>query len=708
MNKRLLTLAVAIAAANSTFAQENKIETVTVIGSQESLQSLPGSASLVSSEQLQQESVTDINQVLKTVPGVYIREEDGFGLRPNIGIRAANGGRSSNITLMEDGVLISPAPYSNPAAYYFPTTLRMHSVEVLKGAPLLRYGPQTVGGAVNMVSTPIPQENSGRAMFMVNDRSSTDMLLNYGGTSGQWGYMLETVQRNYNGYKDIDRSAQDTGFEIEDYVAKVSWENDRNLVLLKLQHSNENSRETYTGLTDADFKKDPNRRYGLTAMENMDNEHTGINLSHTFSWTESLSSTTTVYHNEFKRDWFKTGDSSSYIDNVNDGIAADQGILDGTTDALGIKYKHNSREYISQGIQTNFNWLVGDHSLDIGARVHHDEMDRLQPTELFDQINGALVNRREKAGELSGSNNREEEADAISLWMVDNYQVTDDLMLNFSLRMEDVKTKRKEYVDTARNTLAAADKQRENDYTEIMAGIGATYDINENWQLLAGVHQGMTPLGGGAENQEPETSNNYEAGFRFNQNGYSVETIAFYSDFKNAVELCSSASKCSNGSESGTLSIGGAEVSGLEFSAGKIFVSNNFSFPLALSYTYTEAETTSDGGATAGLTLKDVPENAASLRAGIEHNNGWNNYLVATYIDETCAAAGCNKSNGAYDKTDDLTTVDLISRYQISDGPEVFVKASNIFDEQVIISREPSGARPNMERTIALGMDYRF
>ena len=165
MKRTILAVAIATAASATAtatvHANNQNLEEVTIIGSREAAQSLPGSGAVVDFEQIQIESANDINQLLKTVPGIYILEEDGYGLRPNIGIRGATSERSSKVTLMEDGVLIAPAPYSNPAAYYFPTTLRMHTIEVLKGAPLLRYGPQTTGGVVTIVSTPIPDGNNG-------------------------------------------------------------------------------------------------------------------------------------------------------------------------------------------------------------------------------------------------------------------------------------------------------------------------------------------------------------------------------------------------------------------------------------------------------------------------------------------------------------------------------------------------------------------
>ncbi|MDX1406461.1 MAG: TonB-dependent receptor plug domain-containing protein, partial [Woeseiaceae bacterium] len=65
------------------------VDEVTIIGQRRSAEDIPGSAHVVDKEELQTFMQSDVMRVLRTVPGVYVQEEDGFGLRPNIGIRGS-------------------------------------------------------------------------------------------------------------------------------------------------------------------------------------------------------------------------------------------------------------------------------------------------------------------------------------------------------------------------------------------------------------------------------------------------------------------------------------------------------------------------------------------------------------------------------------------------------------------------------------------
>jgi len=715
--RSLVSLAVAscLVPAAVSAQDSDALEPISIIGDSEDARQLPGSGYVVDSEQLDTEGTTDIHQALKTVPGVYVREEEGEGLRPNIGIRAANSGRSGKVTLMEDGVLIAPAPYSNPAAYYFPTAMRMDSIEVLKGAPLLRHGPQTTGGVINLQSTPIPSDETTYTEFVTDERGSTDLHAWHGDSSGDWGWMVETVQRDGAGFKDIDRSNRDTGFEIQDYVGKVRWQGDRQSVHVKMQYSEETSNASYLGLTDDDFDSNPNRRYGLSSIDQMNTKHWGLDLTHVFEWTDRVQTTTKLYHNDFERNWFKLDDEGT-TDILNSAIgtsnalnqARAQRILDGTEDFTGLEYKNNNRAYISEGVELNFDIDLGDHQLQTGVRYHEDEMDRFQPVDVYDQQNGSLVYQSTNAP--SGGNNRFETAEAVSLWLVDSWQATTDLNVNLALRHEDVETSRVQYADASRNTVGGT---RSNNSDEWLPGASFTYDISNQWQVLGGVHRGFSPLGGGASsNQEPETSDNWEFGGRYYGPGnLFVEAIGFYSDFSNTTENCSVGSPCSNGATSGTFVTGESEVQGLEFQLSTRFDRGDFRIPVDVTYTYTEAEISKDKpsvGLVDGDQLRDIPENQFSLRGGLEHASGWDNYAIVKYIDEMCASNGCNNTATNLDETESLTVVDFVSRYPLRKETNAFLRIENVFDEQRIVSRVPNGARPNKPLTVSVGLTHEF
>jgi len=714
MNKSLLSTAVvaALLMSSQTLAStapevETNIEQIKIIGTKQDSRATAGSSAVIDEEQMRIEVPSDINQLMKTIPGVYVREEDGQGLRPNIGIRAASAGRVSKVTLLEDGIMMAPAPYSNPAAYYFPTTLRMSAVEVLKGGPLLRYGPQTTGGVLNLVSTPIPEQFSGQVLTEFGEYASSDIHAHVGGTEGDFGFLLETVQRNSDGFKTIDRSERDAGFAIQDYVAKLQWQGERSSLLAKLQYSEEESNETYLGLTDADFSAEPNRRYGLSEIDQMDNKHEGYSVHYRFEATESLSFSAIGYYNDYKRNWFKLDGGNSYINAANAGDTEALAILRGDRDEVGLEYKNNNRAYESKGIELNINWQWQNHDIEAGLRDHSDEMDRYQPVAVYDQVNGSLVYQDMIAP--TGGNNRLEGADATAFWLTDQWQVSDALTVNLALRHEDVESYRLQYADPSRTAL---DSTRGNSSDEWLPGVSFTYQLNQQWQMLAGAHRGFSPLGGGAsENQRPETSDNYEFGARYSDGSFFAEAIAFYSDFNDTTQQCSIANPCDNGAESGSYLLGESTVAGLELQASQLFEFGQFAMPVDFTYTYTQGEIKGDSlvtGLMDGDELNDIPQNTFSVRVTLDNNEGWTNYVVAKYIDEMCVSVGCNRNDSAFARTDSLFVTDIVSRYEVNPNMAVYLKVENLFDQQKIVARSPHGARPNKPQTASLGVEYSF
>ncbi|MGI9576539.1 TonB-dependent receptor family protein [Alloalcanivorax xenomutans] len=705
--------------------ESHRLPAVDIIGSSADAFSLSGSAYVLSNEDLEKKEYTDVHRMLQDAPGVYLQEEDGYGLRPNIGIRGAASGRSERVSLMEDGVLMAPAPYAAPAAYYFPSAGRFHGIEVLKGPDTLRYGPFTVGGAINFLSTPIPDSPAGMVQLETGENGHQRGHAWYGATHGQWGFLLETHQQSSDGFKDVDRSDRDTGFDKRDYIAKLRWTSPaeaslRQALELKLSHSSEVSNETYLGLSDGDFHDDPNRRYGLSALDQMDNDHDGIALRHHLVLGDRTQLESVIYRNEFQRDWFKVSGAGGrglggLIDDANGGDADARAILDGSQDVSDVTVKHNNREYTAKGVQSElahaFTTAALEHEMVVGARFHQDEVDRYQPVEVFSQTNGVLVPSGYVAP--TGGDNRVEEADAWSAWLVDKIYIG-KLILTGSLRYEDIQSKARRYGDPGRDTVSRRDS---NDVSEVLAGLGATYLLSDQWSLLAGVHQGFAPAGASAtDGTDPEKSVNYEAGARYWGERVNVDVIGFYSDYENTLQNCSLAYPCDlaggGSQDSGSMSFGESRVYGLELAAGSTLwrAANGLTVPLRLAYTYTRGKVTrssesSDAAVESGDRLPYLPEHQASLTVGLEQPAQWGGYLTTRYVEGMCVTGACDSG---LERTDDLLVVDLTASYYLTSAVEVYGKVDNLFDEQKIVARSPDGARPNLPRTAALGIRAHF
>ena len=733
----LLTLAISALSTSLVHGQErdNSIEEVTIIGSREQALRLAGSAHYIGSDKLAQFAYSDIQRIAREVPGVSIQIEDGYGLRPNIGIRGVATERSGRITLLEDNVLIAPAPYSAPSAYYFPTVGRLSAIEVVKGPAAITQGPYTIGGALNMVSTPIPTEMSGNIITETGEDSTYRVHATYGGRSESgFGYLLETHQWLSDGFQDIDRSNNNTGLDVEDYTIKLSYapSNSAHGIELKLQSTEQSSNQSYLGLTDRDFDNNAFRRYGLSARDNIKTEHEQQILRYSYYISDSLDVSVTAYNNEHQRDWLKTEgidfdgssnaedfDRTSWADVIQainsgttlGGLNPDQlqSILDGSSDTASgsIQLRSNNREYFSRGVQVGLNWngMIGNsaHDLEFGIRLHEDEEDRLERNSNYSQSNGALA--LDDFGILGNAGNRVQEARALAIHIHDNIQLG-DWTLSPGLRYENIKQKRTRFAGGALRTFRDA---RQNDTQVFLPGLGILYQVNDSLSVLGGAHKGFTAPSN-SPNVNEETAINYELGFRYQNDALSTELIGFMSDYDNILGECtaSSGSDCTIGD---AFNGDAATVTGLELLVrANLARGSSYKIPVSLSYTLIHGEFDSDiadtdffGSVSKGDPLPYLPENQLLVSVGFEKNN-WAAYVSGNYVDEVCVRASC----GAFEKTDDTFTVDISANYQFNRALNVYARVENLTSEEDILGRQPYGARPNKDRTVTVGVRFNF
>jgi Fe(3+) dicitrate transport protein len=167
------------------------LDEITIVGNADDVATTAGSAAVIDESKLEQFSYTDVQRIVREIPGVSVQIEDGYGLRPNISIRGTASERSARITLLEDNVLIAPAPYSAPAAYYFPTVSRMQQVEVVKGSSAIKQGPYTIGGSMNFISTQIPDSRAAFIDLEAGMNATTRMYGAVGESFDNFGYLVE-------------------------------------------------------------------------------------------------------------------------------------------------------------------------------------------------------------------------------------------------------------------------------------------------------------------------------------------------------------------------------------------------------------------------------------------------------------------------------------------------------------------------------------
>ncbi len=691
-----------------------------------------GSISLIDEETLEATEYDDPHAILAEVPGVYARTEDGYGLRPNIGIRGVSSERSQKLTLMEDGILFAPAPYSAPAAYYFPMMTRMIGLEVLKGPAAIMYGPNTIGGAIDLQTRRVPRDFEGALDLSLGTAAAFDHLTgkvhaHLGQSWARGGLLAEVVHLDSGGFKQLDAPSEDradTGFSRTEAMLKGNLFSDRYGVSahrldLKLSFSRESSNETYLGLTDADFEENPWRRYAASALDHIEWNRFALALAHTFTH-DATDLRTTAYTQRFDRTWKKLG---KFRDGPSLGaILADpdnplnvpfmrilEGLDDSTEPGHALVLGNQAREYSIYGLESVVGHRArsGDfrHKVDLGMRLHADGVDRLHKDEAHVMRAGVLVPDESPVTTVDNASS----ALALASWLT--YAASGDgWTFTPGLRFE--------WITTSLTDSRTDVSEIKTSDTVLLPGLGIHREIVPDFGIFAGVYRGFSPVAPGQSDEiSPETSFNWEAGFRWLDPdlGSLAELVGFWNDYDNLIGTCTLASGCDEANVDRQYNAGAVTVLGLEAALGHRFaLGGGFELPVKIAYTFTHATFDTDftsenpqfGEVEAGDFLPYVPDHQVSVQVGLSHHKG---RLLATfsYFGEMLESAGPRNASDVL-VTDAIHTLDLFGGLDVGVGLEVYLRGENLLMEEAVGSRRPLGARPARPVSTQLGLKWRF
>lgn len=529
-------------AAAAAATVEEKVEVIgdRLVADSEALERLPGSYDRVDMLDLQSSQVTQFNEALRKVPGLFARDEEGLALRPNIGLRGINPTRSTKILLLEDGVFLTFAPYGDNASYYHPPIERFAGIEVVKGAGQIAYGPATTGGVINYLTPDPPHDRLTTFRLDGGNRAYRSGQMALGNELELVSFRLDLLHKEGDGARENVHSA------VEDVAAKLLYELDeRRTWSTKASFYREDSDVTYSGLTLAEFEADP--RQNPFENDTFDGKRAGFSSKYTWLVNSSFDSSSQLYASAFDRDWWRQSSNSAQRPNDrNDPACGGMANLLTTCGNEG-----RLREYRQFGFDQRgrFSFQLGESFLEseAGVRWHHEDQERRQE-------NGASP--RARTGVLVEDNHRQ--TSALS-GFVSNRLILDHLTLSVGLRFESIDHQRK-------NRLANGGLGAEGDLQieEWVPGFGLTYSPNSRLTLFAGAHRGFAPprvedvisQTGGVIDLDAEESWIYELGVRSQpRSGIELSSSLFRTDYTNQIVPASLA-----GGVGSTLTNGGATL----------------------------------------------------------------------------------------------------------------------------------------------------
>lgn len=663
-------------------AEETRLPRIDVVGeSEEDVARQPGSVAIVSEDELELKQPRSTEEALRSVPGIVIKPEEETAIVTNIGMRGLSATDYKTL-ILEDGVPVAPGLFVGNTRYYNPRIQRMESIEVLKGAASLRYGPNTIGGVINY-KTKQPQDGVSLST-RIGSFGYQEAMLEAGGSapSGEATGGIVYTRARSDGF-------QDKGFEMEDLMVKGGMAIGNNQwISAKFTHYENDANISYRGLFLEDYKQEKTYNpapddYYLTGRKSFD-------LNHEWDISDNVHLNTVLYWSSMYRDYWRYGVDAAA------SVAAGRWVF--TNDLAG-----NNRSFERMG-------------MDSRLHITHNSFGIPNETELGLRVDRETMNNKRvnatRAYPRSGTISREkdESAESTALFAQNRFILSNRLAVTPGVRVES-------YTQTTDDLLDNTN-DGETSNTEVMPGIGATYQLSPMTQLYGGVYKAFAPAqnsdaisGGDDQKLDAERSMNYEVGLRGGNRRIQYEVTAFRMDFDNQIIPSNSGGYVR---ENG----GKTMHQGLEAAIGYNF-GNGFSINANATYV-PDAKFVGDRYAADGVTLTTedgnrvtyTPELVANLSLGYR-NGGLKTALSANHVSEqytdpmNTEAIQENTSGFFTGKIDAYTTVDLSAHYTVNKHFSLFGAVKNLADERYIASLR-QGIYAGPSRSFEIGGKYMF
>lgn len=675
------------------------------------LERVPGSANIINTTRLQQLAPLSGNEVFRTVTGLHAVDEEGVGLRLNLGVRGLDPDRSRSILMLEDGVPVSLAPYGEPEMYYTPSIDRMARLEVLKGSGSILFGPQTIGGVINYITADPPSAPSGSVSSRAGEHGLFTTLVKYGTTSGNVGVQVNVLRRQAD-----DLLA--TRFRINDVSAKFKFiVGDQSVVGVKVAAYDETSNSTYVGLTQAMYDRGEYFT-SIAPDDQLQIRRYSGSATYDYSFTPSINLRTTIFGYTTTRNWRRQefGRTASTTDQT--GVIHGDTSLPGGAIYMRNQTGNRNRQFEVGGIEPrlSMSYDLGGYrnELDFGARFLYERaFEQLVIGTTYNSSSGNTIDDEIRTGY------------ARSAFIQNRFYATDALVLSPGVRVESFSYERDIMRGRFNNMVRDTSIIASDDLVQVIPGFGVSYQLGAGSSVFAGVHRGFAPprvkdaitSAGEALHLDAELSWNYELGSRVSpMSGITVELTGFFLDFSNQIIPVS---QSSGGTGTGLVNGGRSRHVGVEGGVsvdfGHLFSSGNPVF-FNSSITYVRATYSADrfvqrNGVTInirGNRLPYSPEILITGSLGVRAPFGATVLLTGNYVGEQFSDEVNSVSSTADGLSGEIPAhfvADASLRYSSPFNVVFSLSVKNMFDTRYIASRRPAGIKVGLPRLVTAGID---